>query len=164
MNTKPIDSDICCSEFDPALWEGKIHVWENKLFVKDSIPAFLHIPLPGKIDKLMTGMLKKLQDAEATPATEEFLVLTKDCSLWRSDYFFSVTKEVPEEENVRISGKFISKVYDGPYRDIPKFMKQARQAVEESGHKVGDFYIYYTTCPKCAKKYGHNYMVVFVGI
>jgi hypothetical protein len=24
-----------------------------------------------------------------------------------------------------------------------------------------DYFFYYTTCPKCAKKHGHNYTVAF---
>ncbi len=164
MNENQKASDICCPEFNPVLYEGKTHVWENKLFVMDSIPAFFHMPLPNKIDKMMGRMIDQIRTANAEPPVDDFLVLTKDCSLWRSDFYFTVTKEIPEAKNARISGTFISKVYDGPYREIPKYLKQARQAVEVLGHKAGDFYIYYTTCPKCAKKYGHNYMVVFVAI
>ncbi|MDP2423557.1 MAG: hydrolase [Bacteroidales bacterium] len=164
MTIKPELNDICCPEFNPALWEGKTHQWENRLFVKDSIPAFLHMPIPGKIGKMMARMMNKIQEAGAEPAPEDFIILTKDCSLWRSDFYFGVTKTVPGAENTTISGTFISKVYDGPYHAIPKFMKQAKQDVEAQGHKVNDFYVFYTTCPKCAKKYGHNYMVVFAEV
>ena len=73
----------------------------------------------------------------------------------------SVTKEVPEAENVRLSGTFISKVFDGPYNRIPKYIKEMEQYVRVLGKESNKYYFYYTTCPKCAKKYGHNYIVAF---
>ena len=30
--------------------------------------------------------------------------------------------------------------------------------------KTKKIYFYYTTCPKCAKKYGHNYIVSFAEV
>ncbi|HHN47543.1 MAG TPA: hypothetical protein ENN08_01170, partial [Bacteroidales bacterium] len=81
---------------------------------------------------MMARTWKKIEDAGANLPTEKFIILTKDPSPWRSDFYFAVTKQVPEAENITMSGTFISKVYDGPYRDVPKFLKQAKKSVEES--------------------------------
>jgi hypothetical protein len=38
------------------------------------------------------------------------------------------------------------------------------QYVKASGKKTKKYYFYYTTCPKCAKKYGNNYVVAFAEV
>lgn len=45
---------------------------------------------------------------------------------------------------------------------IMKLWEQAKEAGINKDEK--DYYFYYTTCPKCAKKYGHNYIIAFVEI
>ena len=36
--------------------------------------------------------------------------------------------------------------------------------VTQQGKQAKKCYFYYTTCPKCAKVYGHNYVVVFAEV
>ncbi len=36
--------------------------------------------------------------------------------------------------------------------------------VQSKNKKLKKFYFYYTTCPKCAKKYGKNYVVLLAEI
>jgi hypothetical protein len=36
--------------------------------------------------------------------------------------------------------------------------------VAAKGKSVKNYYFYYTTCPKCARKYGHNYVVVLAEV
>lgn len=158
------DSEVCCPPFDPALWDNQTHVWQDKPFIKDSMPVFFHIPLPWMIAKLMTRMWKKAQDSGAAPEMKDFLVMVTDPSPWRSEYYMYVLKEVPDAENVKLTGTFISKVFDGPYNAVPRYMKETEKYVEGLGKKVKTYYFYYTTCPKCAKKYGHNYIVAFAEV
>jgi hypothetical protein len=42
-----VESTACCPKFDTAPWDGSTHVWEDKLFIRDSIRQFLHILLLG---------------------------------------------------------------------------------------------------------------------
>ena len=35
----------CCEPFNPEPWQGKEIIWKDKIFVKDRITSFLHIPL-----------------------------------------------------------------------------------------------------------------------
>lgn len=48
-NLSMIDQNIkytgCCDPFDSEPWENKEITWRNKLFVKDHVRSFLHIPL-----------------------------------------------------------------------------------------------------------------------
>jgi hypothetical protein len=72
-----------------------------------------------------------------------------------------VASFVPQANNVTISGTFISKVFSGPYNAIPKFIKQMNEYLATQGKKAKDYYVHYAYCPKCAKKYGDNYMILF---
>lgn len=157
-------SDECCPKFDPSLWDKKESVWRDKLFIKETLPQFLHMPLPWMVGKMITRMWKQIEDAGAAPDIKDFLWLANDPSPWRGDHYLYATKEVPGAENVKLSGTFLSKVFDGPFNAIPKYVKEMDEYVLKKGEKVLDYYFYYTTCPKCAKKYGHNYIVAFAKI
>ena len=50
-------------------------------------------------------------------------------------------------------------MFQGAYSDAPKWC-EAMQGVETSrGRRVETLYYFYTTCPRCAKHYGTNYVV-----
>ena len=104
------------------------------------------------------------QEAGAAPELNDFLFLTYDPSPWKSELYLAVTKEVPTSDNVKFTGEFLSKVFDGPYNAVPKWVKEMDTYVASQGKKVKKYYFYFTTCPKCAKIYGHNYAVIFAEI
>jgi hypothetical protein len=156
------DNQECCPKFDPAPWQEKEIVWKDKPFVQDDVKQLFHIPV--NMGKVVTRMFRKIEDAGASPPKEEFLMLAYDPSPWKSELYMSVTKEVPGAKNVKLSGTFLTKVYDGPYNAVPKWIKDMDAYVASKGKKVIKYYFYYTACPKCAKKYGHNYCVAFAQI
>ncbi|KKS39949.1 MAG: hypothetical protein UV04_C0032G0001, partial [Candidatus Gottesmanbacteria bacterium GW2011_GWA2_42_16] len=53
MTNQKIKSTGCCEPFDPKPWQDpstgsgqvKTIVWKEKLFIKDHVTSFLHIPL-----------------------------------------------------------------------------------------------------------------------
>jgi hypothetical protein len=151
----------CCPEFDPVPWNGKIHTWKDKLFIKETVPQLFHMPLPWMISRMIGRMWKKAQDAGGAPEIKDFLWLAYDPSPWKSEHYISVTKEIPDAENVSFSGTFISRVFDGPYNNVPVWVKEMDTYLDEKDKKAKKYYFYFTTCPKCAKKYGHNYVVAF---
>ncbi len=75
-----------------------------------------------------------------------------------------VTKPIENAENVSLTGTFEAKVFDGPYNAIPKFIKEMNKYLEEKGKKAKKYYVHYAYCPGCAKKFGHNYMILFAEI
>ena len=158
------ESEKCCPEFDPTSWQEKEVTWANKLFIKDNVPQIMHIPLPGSFAKIIGRMWEKIEKAKAKPVEKDFLMLCYDPSPWKSEMYVNVTKEVPDAENIKLSGTFMTKVFDGPYNHVPKWIKEMDAYVADKGKKVQKYYFYYTTCPKCAKKYGHNYVVVFAQV
>lgn len=60
---------------------------------------------------------------------------------------------------VRLTGDYLTKVYEGPYKNAPKWEKEMEAFVKSKGKQVKKTYFFYTTCPKCFKYYGKNYMV-----
>lgn len=155
----------CCPKFDPQPWEGTTHEWKDKLFLIDSVPQFMHMPLPGVYGKAITRMWKLAEKYDAVPEMKDFILLSYDPSPWKSILYLSLTKEIPDEKHMgKLSGTFISKVFDGPFQNVPKYLKETEAYLTIQGKKAKKYYFYYTTCPKCAKKYGHNYIVVFAEI
>jgi len=157
-------NEPCCPPFDITPWEMKTHVWEDRLFIKGSIPLLFHMPWPPMIASLMGKMWKKAQDGDAAPDMKDFLILSHDPSPWKGDFYMSVTREVPGVENVKLSGTYMTRVFDGPYNAVPQWIREMDAYVAGQGRKVRDYYFYFTTCPKCARIYGHNYSVAFAQV
>jgi len=159
-----IGSGVCCPKFDTSLWDEKTHIWEDRLFIMDVVPQLFHIPLPWSINRIIKRLWDKAVEAKAAPDIKEFLMLAYDPSPWKSEFYLSVTNEIPGAENVKLSGTFLSKVFDGPYSAVPKWIKEMEIFVRSKGKVTKKYYFYYTTCPKCAKLYGHNYVVAFAEV
>lgn len=164
MSCHDSKTEPCCPAFDPAPWDGKAHVWKNKPFIKDSMPVFFHIPWPPMIGRLLTRMWEKIKRADAAPETNDVLMLATDPSPWRSEWYVSVTREVPNAENVLLSGTFVPRVFDGPYNAVPKWIKEMDRYLAAEGKKAAKYYFHYTSCPKCAKLRGHNYVIAFAQV
>jgi hypothetical protein len=58
-------------------------------------------------------------------------------------------------------GKFLCKIYEGDFKETGKWCKEFYEYAKGKGMKIGKLYMWYTTCPKCAKKWGKNYVGVF---
>ncbi|MFA6963528.1 MAG: hydrolase [Patescibacteria group bacterium] len=152
----------CCPKFDPAPWQEKEVTWRDKLFVKDSVKAFMHIPL--NMGAVMTKMGKLIDETGAKLDNNDYLILSDELSPWKSDQLIAVTKEVPGLESVRLSGTYLTKVFEGPYQEAPNWYREMQNFVKGKGKEAKKIYMFYTTCPKCAKKYGHNYVVLLAQI
>jgi len=164
MNLPGPAADVCCPPFDPSGWDEKAFVWQDKRFIKGAIPLLFHIPWPPMIGRLMMRMWKMAQAADAAPPREEFLCLATDPSPWRGEYLIGVTREVPGIENVSLSGTFLTRVFEGPYSAVPRWIEDMEAYARSQGRSVRKHYFYYTTCPKCAKQRGKNYVVGFAEV
>jgi effector-binding domain-containing protein len=151
-----MNKDECCPKFDPDKWEEKEFEWEEKKFVKDKVFTIFYMPM--NFGKVITKLMKKINSAGAE--CPEWMSLSDHTSKWNMDLYIAVDKEVPGTKNVTISGKFISKVYEGPYKNTGKWCKDFSKYAKEKGLDIKKEYMWYTTCPKCAKKYGKNYVVI----
>ncbi len=162
QNTK--ENAECCPKFEPEPWQEKEIVWKDKNFIKETVPQFLHIPLPGTFGKAVGRMWKKIEDAGAGTDMKDFLMLSTETSMWKGEIYINTTREIPDAENVKLSGTFLTKVFDGPYNDVPKWIKAMTGYLTAKGKSAKKWFFYYTYCPKCAQKYGHNYVVTFAQV
>lgn len=106
----------------------------------------------------MVKNTEKIKSAEAL--TAEPLMLSDENSLWGSDLYIAVSKEVPGTAMTKISGTFLTKVFEGGYNKIGRWVKEMNVFVAGRGKQLKKLYFFYTTCPKCAKHYGKNYTVL----
>jgi len=150
----------CCPRFDPEPWDGKELKWAGKPFVKDQVRSFLHIPL--NFGAVMKRNVAAIEAADAGPQT--MVVLSDEKSLWGADVYIEVTKDIPGINMASISGTFLCKVFEGPYRNMRKWIEEMRAFVQSKGKKPQKLYFFYTTCPKCAKKYGKNYVAILAQV
>lgn len=150
----------CCPEFDPAPWDGKTLVWENKRFIRDHVRTFLYMPL--NFGGVITRMNALVDRAGAT--IPDRLCLADHTSRWNMDLYLAVDREIPGADNVTLSGKFLTKVYEGPYHDTEKWTVAFRDYARQAGVHIRKWYMWYTTCPKCAKKYGKNYVAIVADV
>jgi hypothetical protein len=109
-------------------------------------------------------MSKQVEMAGAAVADEDFLILSAENSPWKSEQYIPVTKDVEGMNNVKLSGKFLTKVFEGSYKDAKNWNKEMQNFVKSKDKEVKKMYFYYTTCPKCAKAYGKNYVVLFAEV
>ncbi|MCX6664792.1 MAG: hypothetical protein NT038_01840 [Euryarchaeota archaeon] len=151
-----MNEEQCCPQFDPKLWDGKLFEWNNKKFIKDKVSTFLNIPL--NFGSVMKRLDENVRNADATMS--DFVCLSDHTSKWKMDLYLAVDKDIPNANNVTLSGKFLSKVYEGPFKDTGKWCKDFQQYATSKNVSVIKWYMWYTTCPKCAKKYGKNYVVI----
>ena len=156
MNAKP--SDQCCPRFDPAPWDEKEIRWQDKRFVKDRVTSFLHIPL--NFGAVMKRNMTRIEAAGA--ASDQNVILSDENSLWGADVYIAVTQDVPGANMATISGTFFSKVFEGSYQNVRKWIVEMKDLVHSKGKDIKKMYLFYTTCPKCAKKYGKNYVAILV--
>ena len=84
--------------------------------------------------------------------------------MWGADIYIDVSKEVPSAQMATISGTFLTKVFEGPYKNAGKWAKEMEEHVSQKGKTPKKLYFSYTTCPRCAKAYGKNYVVLFAQI
>jgi len=160
MATQSEKDSICCPEFDPVPWDDKTFEWENKKFIKDKICTFFYMPLNyGSVMKRFDKTSKA-----AGAVIPDWLCLSDHTSKWNMDMYLAVDKEIPGAQNTTLSGKFYSKVYEGPFKDTDRWCKDFETLVKGKGLTIKKMYMWYTTCPKCAKKYGKNYVAIIAQV
>jgi hypothetical protein len=150
----------CCPRFDPEPWDEKEKTWDGKLFLKDRVRTVFHIPIG--FGKVMTKNMSKITGAEALSDTP--LMLCDEDSMWSKDIYIAVGKDVPDAQMERIYGTFLTKVFEGPYKNCGNWAKEMTEYVKAKGKEIKKMYFSYTTCPACAKYYGKNYVILFAQI
>ena len=160
MDIRKIRPTGCCDLFNPKPWQDKEIIWKDKIFVKDHVKSFMHIPID--MGKKITKNMALIEKAGAKAPQQ--LMLTDEKSSWGSDIYIDVSKSVPGAQMSTLSGTFLTKVFEGEYKDAGKWAKEMTEYVKSKNKEMKKLYFSYTTCPKCAKAYGKNYVVLFAKI
>ena len=161
INTLPVYNSRdnptgCCPRFNPEGWDDQELHFKDKLFLKAKTRSLFHIPI--NMGSVFPKTFAAIEKSGALNC-EQMIVLSHDSSPWTGEHYFSVGKDVPGQDMVHLSGDYLTKVFEGPYKKAPEWEKQMEQIVRERGRQMKKNYFFYTTCPKCAKYYGKNYQV-----
>lgn len=147
----------CCPPIVPDAWQGKVHEWDHKKFVKDRVRTFFYMPLG--FGRTMKRLMAKLEQAKAT--SPEWLCLSDHTSKWNMDVYLAVDSDIPGADVVELSGRYLSRIYEGPFKDTKKWCKDFNEQAQRDKLEIEKQYMWYTTCPRCAEKRGNNCVVIF---
>mgnify|MGYP000223726716 CR=1 FL=1 len=151
-----INTTGCCAKFNPEGWDGQRLHFENKPFIRATTKSALHIPLNmGAVFDRVLGHINQVGGFD----NSDYIVMSRELSPWKAEHLFATPKPVPDEEKSQLSGDFITKVFEGPFAEAKSWHDEMHAIVTREGGTPGDVYFFYTTCPKCAKAYGENYVV-----
>jgi len=146
----------CCPRFNPEGWDNQRLHFEGKTFVRATTRSAMHIP--WNMGQVFTRVQQHIEDAGAAdPATE--IVLSRDTSPWEAEHYFAVSKDIDGEDMTTLSGDFITRVFEGPYRRAKEYSHDMEVAATAMGKTAKRVFFFYTTCPRCAKAYEENYMI-----
>ena len=156
-----VNTTGCCPKFNPEGWDGQELHFEGKLFVRATTRSVMHIPV--NMGHVFERVFAHMEEAGAAD-NGDMIVLSRDLSAWEGEHLFSASKPVEGEEMTTLSGDFLTKVFEGPYREAKRWHAEMESLARSKGHDPKSVWFCYTTCPKCAKAYGKNYVVGVVGI
>jgi len=148
--------EICCPEFHSEDWQSKTFKWKEKQFIKDKVFTFFHIPIGfGRTMKKMDNLMTK-----SGIESQDWMCLADHTSKWNMDVYVDVNGPVTGIENINFNGNYYSRVFEGPYNKTGKFIDEFNGDVKSKGLNLKKLYMWYNYCPKCAKKYGNNYITI----
>src|SRR4030042_3346860 len=139
----------CCKILNSVEWDRKELIWRDKPFYKSHYAAFFHVPI--NIGKKITEGMKKIE--EVGLGTEQ-MVLSRNDSIWGADILIPIKNKTDIFEIELITGRFLTRLFEGHYGDMRKWIRETRDWCREKGSEPEEFIFWYATCPKCAKKYG----------
>ena len=152
-----INETGCCALPNVEAWRHTVIDFKNIHFIRLHTRSMMFVPL--NMDEIMTELQQIAEKAGATMPPEEVMTLSRDLTPWRAEQLYAVSKEIPGADNVVLDGKFASMVFEGDYSKAKTWFDEMVEYAKELGKKTDEIYFFYTTCPKCAKHYGKNYVV-----
>ncbi|TET28262.1 hypothetical protein E3J68_03285 [Candidatus Aerophobetes bacterium] len=150
----------CCPQLKKEDWDKKEVEWKEKPFYKTKYHSLFHIPINfgGVVRKAMEEITSR--DLDEEPA----MMFSKEESMFSSTLLISLKRDAKDLETERLSGKYISMIFENGYRQTPKWMRELGKYIEGQGKVAKDFLFWYVTCPRCARKYGKTQTVIFAKV
>jgi hypothetical protein len=150
----------CCAPFDPSPWQDKEITWNAEPFIQDHVRSMFYVPL--RLGKHIAKNQALIDAAGAAPDVP--LMLSDEKSPWGSELYIRVRGPVPGARNTSLSGTFLTRVFEGPFSEAPRWAANMRSFVAAREKKLERLYYAYTTCPACAEAYGKNYVILFAKV
>jgi hypothetical protein len=91
----------------------------------------------------MTRSMERIEAEGATPG--EMMVLSDENSLWGADVYIAVSKDMPGARMTTLSGTFVARVFEGPYRNMKRWIAGMKTIVGDKGRELCKMYFFYTT-------------------
>jgi effector-binding domain-containing protein len=152
----------CCAVPNVAAWDEQEVTFENQRFIRMYTRSFLHVPL--NMGKVMAALQATVVAAGVEMPPQEAMILSREVSPWKAEQLYAVSKEIPGADNVTLNGTFLTKVFEGPFKNAKLWYEELLGYAKKTGHEPKEIYFFYTTCPKCAKHYGKNYVLGLAGV
>jgi len=149
----------CCAFFHHDGWDGVDLHFRDKLFLRAITHSLSYVP--RNMGKVFSSVQQSIREAGAA-VPEKTFVMSRDLSAFTGEHLFAVDRPVPGREMVRISGDFVTRLFEGPYSALIGWYDQLELVARGRGAEPGRIYFFYTTCPKCQKAYGQNPVVGMV--
>ncbi len=146
----------CCPLFDPDRWHNKTITWTEEKFAKDRVFTLLFMPIG--FGRTMRRLAAKIEAVHAE--SPDWLCLSDHTSRWNMDVYLAVDRDLPDTEMVTLPGRYLSRVYEGPFSDTGRWCQDFAEQARREGVETDRLLHWYTTCPKCAKERGKNYVVL----
>lgn len=146
----------CCPRFHPKDWMDVTLHFRDKPFVRAETRSIMHVPL--NMGAVFSRVTERIAAADAYDPLD-YITLSHELSPWRAEHLFATSKPVAGEEMVRLSGDFLTRVFEGPFSQMGDWTAKMAAAAAAIGKPGAEIWFYYPTCPKCAKTYGVNPVV-----
>ncbi|MGC8201312.1 hydrolase [Aliiroseovarius sp. PTFE2010] len=118
----------CCPKFDPKGWDGRHLSFHGQPIVRATTRSLVHDPI--NMGQVFTRVQGHIEDAGAQDPDDIF-VLSRDQSATEGEHFFRVIGDVPGEDVIRLSGDFITRVFEGSNRQANNRVHEMETAAEE---------------------------------
>lgn len=146
----------CCPRFHPEGWDGQVLHLRDMPMLRATTRSVMHVPID--MGRVFARVQRNIDKAGGF-RPKGYLALSRDTSAFGAEHLIAVAGDVPGEEMTSLSGDFVTKVFEGPYRQAPRWHEAMVEEVRARGREPGNIWFFYTTCPKCAKAYGKNHVV-----
>jgi hypothetical protein len=128
-------------QFNKESWDDVEFIWNNKPFIRSSVPEVLHLPIVDSIETVNQTLLHKALRLNAIPDDNEALILRHPISAWKEEVLLSVTHPVADNDYVEISGTFRSKVFEGKKSQLRSFLRQMNEFLTFRNERAVTYYI-----------------------
>ncbi len=150
----------CCRRLGPGAWDRRFWSWDDKPFYRATYLTFFNIPL--NLDSVVEKAVEEIGSHNLW--TEPMIYLGRDETAFHSSVLISVSRFTDQLPIETLSGRYYSRLFQGPYADSGKYVRETKTDLREQGSDAGETYMYHATCPRCIGEGKPPQTVVFAEV